>query len=88
MNVNGAAVPIKQTGIAWKSDKEDKFGHYTSQNFNIVPDLRGGATIGDGGYNTTFVSSQERPLSASCFLSGVKESARRLERGPLSETPV
>jgi len=59
MSVNGAAVPIKHTGIAWKSDKEDKFGHYTSQNFNTVPELRGGATIGDGGYNTTFVDEDE-----------------------------
>ncbi|GAQ86879.1 ligand-effect modulator 3 [Klebsormidium nitens] len=59
MAVNGANVPITQTGIAWKSDREDKFGAYQPQNFNTVPELRGGAPIGGVDNSTNIVNQDE-----------------------------
>eukprot|EP00243_Klebsormidium_subtile_P003049 TRINITY_DN1618_c0_g1_i1.p1 TRINITY_DN1618_c0_g1~~TRINITY_DN1618_c0_g1_i1.p1 ORF type:complete len:366 (+),score=111.67 TRINITY_DN1618_c0_g1_i1:150-1247(+) len=59
MSRNGNALPITQTGIAWKSDREDKFGAYTPQNFNTVPELRGGAPIGGVNNNTNIVNQDE-----------------------------
>lgn len=42
---NSKPLPIEETGIAWKADKEKKFASVMSTNFNTDPALRGGGTI-------------------------------------------
>mmetsp|Transcript_13147 Transcript_13147/g.22250 ORF Transcript_13147/g.22250 Transcript_13147/m.22250 type:complete len:413 (-) Transcript_13147:287-1525(-) len=37
---------VDETGIAWESDRKQKFGGFTSKNFNNIPRLRGGGAIG------------------------------------------
>jgi hypothetical protein len=39
-------VQVDETGIAWESDRKQKFGGYKSKNFNNIPRLRGGGAIG------------------------------------------
>lgn len=72
MSLNGATLPVTQTGIAWKSDRDDKFGHYQAQNFNTDPALRGGAAIGGAGINTTFVRNTfffvATPMQLCCLM--------------------
>lgn len=72
MAVNGANVPITQTGIAWKSDREDKFGAYQPQNFNTVPELRGGAAIGGVDNTTNIVSAGDPPFPFLCEFADCK----------------
>ena len=36
---------VEQKGIAWRSDVEYRFAAYEPQNFNTVPELRGGGQI-------------------------------------------
>ena len=43
-------VTINQTGIAWKTDRQQNFGAHSAANFNAEPVHRGGATVtGDDG---------------------------------------
>lgn len=42
---NGAGLPVDETGIAWKSDRTKKFGGELPAFFNVIPSLRGGATL-------------------------------------------
>ncbi|KAK3233828.1 hypothetical protein CYMTET_55902 [Cymbomonas tetramitiformis] len=39
-------VVIDETGIAWKSDVDDKFDDYKATNFNNIPEVRGGGEMG------------------------------------------
>lgn len=45
MKMDPFPVQINQTGIAWKSDRQKKFGMHNASNFNVDPAVRGGATV-------------------------------------------
>eukprot|EP00238_Polyblepharides_amylifera_P011455 CAMPEP_0196576520 /NCGR_PEP_ID=MMETSP1081-20130531/5748_1 /TAXON_ID=36882 /ORGANISM="Pyramimonas amylifera, Strain CCMP720" /LENGTH=380 /DNA_ID=CAMNT_0041895139 /DNA_START=73 /DNA_END=1215 /DNA_ORIENTATION=- len=36
---------VDEKGIAWRSDVNEKFGHFKAENFNNIPEYRGGGTI-------------------------------------------
>ncbi|CAD7696866.1 unnamed protein product [Ostreobium quekettii] len=42
---NTSELGLRQKGIAWRSDVEHRFGAYEPQNFNNIPELRGGGEI-------------------------------------------
>ena len=44
--VDGVEVPVNATGIAWRSDVEEKFADYAPANVNDDPSTRGGRAIG------------------------------------------
>ncbi|ACO68001.1 predicted protein [Micromonas commoda] len=44
--VDGVTVPVNATGIAWRSDVEEKFADYAPANVNEDPSTRGGRAIG------------------------------------------
>eukprot|EP00899_Mesostigma_viride_P017510 jgi/Mesvir1/25760/Mv01937-RA.1 len=40
-----SSVDVLEDGIAWDSDRKEKFGDQEAKNFNIIPELRGGGTV-------------------------------------------
>lgn len=45
MSMNGQNLPFSEKGIAWTSDRKEKFGNQVALNFNDIPEYRGGGTI-------------------------------------------
>ena len=53
MQLNGAALPVSATGIAWKTDLRSRFSSTVdTANFNTLPALRGGAALLPGPLNS------------------------------------